>query len=242
LIFGLLMDNLVFSLNVFAQNGTGVTLNRPSFASAGQGFTYLGLVVFCLIGLVIFNIRRSTTGLALNAVRYSEAGSKIIGISVFQMKVIVAGLAAFVAGIGGAFLGMDNFVALPQNFATLTGVVWLAVLVTSGIRSNVAALIAGLMFSVVPGLFAAYLSPTWGQLPPILFGLGAIGLAMNPDGVIVHHGHQLQSLADWVLRSWSRRHDPQDSAPAEPEPEDATLGPRSADRPNTQLTKVADQP
>ncbi len=74
LTFGLLMENLVFTLPSFVNQGLGLTLNRPQFATSDLAFTYLCLVVFVIIALFIVNFRRSTTGLALNAARWSEAG------------------------------------------------------------------------------------------------------------------------------------------------------------------------
>ena len=41
LTFGVLMDNLVFSLNVFSQYGTGVVISRPEFASSDRAFALL---------------------------------------------------------------------------------------------------------------------------------------------------------------------------------------------------------
>ena len=106
LTFGLLMENLVFTLPSFVNQGLGLTLNRPGFATSDRAFTYLSLAVFVIIALFIVNFRRSTTGLALNAARWSEAGAKTSGISVVQMKVIAGALAAFIAGIGGGFLAL----------------------------------------------------------------------------------------------------------------------------------------
>ncbi len=106
------------------------------------------------------NFRRSTTGLALNAARWSEAGARTSGISVVQMKVIAGALAALIAGIGGGLLALAQTTFQPSEFATFAGVVWLAVLVTIGVRSNAAALIAGLSFVMLPALSQAYL-PTW---------------------------------------------------------------------------------
>src|SRR5262249_53493246 len=134
-------------------------------------------------------------GRALRAVPGPDPASKTIGISVLQMKVTIAGLAAFVAGVGGGLLGVEQGVALPSNYATLVGVVWLAVLVTQGIRSNVAALIAGLFSTLLPGIALAYLPASFGQFPPILFGLGAIALAQNPDGVLAMQARQIRSLS-----------------------------------------------
>jgi branched-chain amino acid transport system permease protein len=198
LTFGLLMDNLVFSRSVFLQDGLGVALNPPRFAVSSRAFCYFALIVFCILAMFIVNIRRSTTGWALTAVRASDSASKTLGISILQMKVLVAALGAFVAGVGGSLLAMqDQATALPANYATLLGVVWLAVLVTAGIRSNFAALAAGLFFTVFPALLERFSRlAILGTLPLLIFGLGAIALARNPDGVFAVQARQLK----WVLR------------------------------------------
>jgi branched-chain amino acid transport system permease protein len=194
LTFGLLMENLVFTLPSFVNQGLGLTLNRPSFATSDRAFTYLCLVVFAIVALFIVNFRRSTTGLALNAARWSEAGAKTSGISVVQMKVIAGALAAFIAGVGGGFLALAQTSFQPSEFATFAGVIWLAVLVTIGIRSNAAALIAGVTFVMLPALAQAYL-PTWtGNALPVLFGLGAISVARYPDGVLAEQGRRMRRL------------------------------------------------
>ena len=202
LTFGLLMENLVFTWGIFQNQGLGVNVLRPSWASTDTTFAYLCLVAFAIVSLFIVNLRRSTTGLALNAVRWSEPGSRTLGISVVPMKIIVAGLGALVAGIGGGLLVTAQTTAQPSNFSTFLGVIWLAVLVTIGVRSNVAALVAGLSFTLVPALFQSYL-PSWtAQIPPVLFGLGAIGVAKFPDGTLAQNG---QVLRRWLLHLANRR-------------------------------------
>ena len=199
LTFGLLMENLVFTLPNFVNQGIGLTLNRPGFASSDLSFTYLCLAVFVIIALFIVNLRRSTTGLALNAARWSDAGARTSGISVVQMKVIAGALAALIAGIGGGLLAMAQTTFQPDEFATFLGIVWLAVLVTIGVRSNAAALIAGLAF-VFPNALAQYYLSSWTWLPnviPVFFGLGAISAAKYPDGTLAEQSRQLRRL---VLR------------------------------------------
>src|SRR6516162_8343097 len=186
LTFGLLMENLVFTLPSFVNQGLGLTLNRPEFASSNLRFDYLCLGVFVVVSLFIVNLRRSTTGLALNAARWSEAGARTSGISVVQMKVIAGALAALVAGVGGALYAMAQTTFQPAEFATFAGVVWLAVLVTIGVRSNAAALIAGIVF-VFPLALAQYYLSSWTWVPnalPVLFGLGAISAAKYPEGAL----------------------------------------------------------
>ena len=88
------------------------------------------------------------------------------------MKLLVAGLAAFVAGIGGAMFALSLGSALPTNYATLGGLVWLAILVSLGIRSNIAALIAGLSATLLAGIALVYLPSAFGEVTPILFWAG----------------------------------------------------------------------
>ncbi|MGH9097314.1 MAG: branched-chain amino acid ABC transporter permease, partial [Acidimicrobiales bacterium] len=194
LAFGLLIENLVFTLPRFVNQGIGMTINRPGFAASDVKYTYLVLVAFVFVALFIVNFRRSTTGLALNAARSSPAGATTSGISTVQMKVIAGALAALIAGIGGGLLTLAQTSFQPSEFATFAGIVWLAVLVTIGIRSVAAALVAGLAFTMLPALSQAYL-PAWtGNVLPVLFGLGAISAARYPDGILAEQGRRLRRL------------------------------------------------
>ncbi len=184
LTFGLLMERLVFTLKDFSQFGAGVAVARPEFAASDTAFTYLVLATFAILAILIVNLRRSTTGLALNAVRWSENASRTMGLSVVQMKILVSGLAAFVAGVGGGFYASAHKQAIPLDYVTLLGLVWLAVLVTFGVRSNIAALLAALFFVIPAAWLQTNFSDTWAQLPVLLFGLGAIALARNPEGTV----------------------------------------------------------
>ncbi|HUO47688.1 MAG TPA: ABC transporter permease, partial [Acidimicrobiales bacterium] len=124
LTFGLLAETLVFDQNRFLQGGLGVDVARPSFAKGDLAFSYLALIVFALFALLIVNLRRSTSGMALTAVRDSESASRTLGLSVVQLKIIVGALAAFVAAVGGGFLALDGGVAQPASYETFAGLVW----------------------------------------------------------------------------------------------------------------------
>jgi len=202
LTFGLLVENLVFTLPSFLNQGLGLTLNRPHFATSDLVYAYVCLAAFIIVALFVVNFRRSTSGLAMNAVRWSDAGAKTTGVSVVQMKVLVGALGALLAGVGGGLLALAQTSIVPGEFATFLGVVWLAVLVTIGVRSTSAALAAGLAFVMLPALAQAYL-PAWtGNIPPILFGLGAISAAKYPDGALAEQGRLLRR---GLLRLTSRQ-------------------------------------
>lgn len=201
LTFGLLAQNLIFMRDRFYNSGQGIYMPRPEWATDNATFALLALVVFVGLGLLVVNLRRSTAGLAVTAVRWSEPGSRTLGLSILPVKVLVSALATFVAAIGGGFLALNYQSALPDSFNAFTGLVWLAVLVTLGSRSIVGALVAGVAFAVLPSVFQTYLPTSWAEIPVIMFGFGAIMLARNPDGIVAMHARQL----DDVIRWWQHR-------------------------------------
>jgi branched-chain amino acid transport system permease protein len=214
--FGFLIDNLVFTQNRFNNFNLGVNIGRPSFATTNRAFTYFVLAAFCVAAVLVWNFRKSTAGMALAAVRWSPPGARTIGINVVRMKVVASGLAAFLAAFGGALLAMYNGAAQTGAYATLAGMVTIAVLVTIGVRSNIAAAVAGLVFVMAPAIFTDYL-PTWlANLPAALFGVGAIMVARDPDGVVATYARQLEHLLTIVIGVLLRRRPQQ-----QPQPEPA---------------------
>jgi branched-chain amino acid transport system permease protein len=199
LTFGLLVEQLVFTRFIFLQGGAGVVLNRPSFAQGNTVFAYLTLAVFVVLALVTLNLRRSTSGMALRAVRDSDKAARTIGLSVVQVKVIVGALAAFIAAVGGGFLAMQAQSAQPQDFDTFAGLVWLAVVVAIGVRSITGAALAGVSFALLPAVFQTHVPTRWDDIPVILFGLGAIGVARNPEGVVAQTGRQIRQVMTQLI-------------------------------------------
>ena len=57
-----------------------------------------------------------------------------------------------------------------------------------------------LFYVLIPQIFATYLPTSWGPLPTLLFGAGAVLLARNPDGIITMNGRQLAALARRLAR------------------------------------------
>ena len=127
---------------------------------------------------------------------------------------IVGALAAFTAAVGGGYLAMDSGVAQPGSFPVFFGLVWLAVVVTLGVRSITAAAIAGLSFSLMPGLFQTYVPARWSEVPTILFGLGAISVARHPEGVVAQNAQKLRALLTRVAPRLRTHHVPTDPGAA----------------------------
>jgi branched-chain amino acid transport system permease protein len=131
------------------------------------------------------------------------------------MKLLVAAIGTFIAAIGGGLLALNYGYALPTSYATFGGLVWLAVFVTIGLRSITAAVIAGLSFTLLPGIFQTYLPTAWGNVPTLLFGLGAVAVAAHPDGQVAANARLAQGLLLKMLNGGTR------GQPASPPPEAA---------------------
>jgi branched-chain amino acid transport system permease protein len=190
LAFAVLIESTYFELPSVNNFDQGVPVPRPQGFGDDLPFYYLLVGCFVVVALLVRNIKRSTTGLELDAMRSSEPATATLGISVVRSKLLAFGLSAFIAGLGGALFATYSRRATPQQFSVLIGVVWLAVVVTWGVRSISGALLAGLTFAILPQLASEHLSGRWLELPTVLFGLGAIGLAREPRGVIhqIVHG------------------------------------------------------
>jgi branched-chain amino acid transport system permease protein len=194
LTFGLLVESVVFNRALFFNNGIGTPVTPPQWASGDRALVYLMIAFFAVIAIFIVNLRRSTTGMGMTAVRFSPVGSKSLGISVVRMKIMMAGLAAFVAGIGGGLLAITLGSALTSNYSTLGGEVWLVILVTYGIRSNGAAVYAGLSLTLLSGVSLVYLPKVFDNFVVIGFGLGAISIVKFPDGVLTFQARQVRAI------------------------------------------------
>jgi len=158
------------------------------------------LVLFGAVTLVIHALSRSASGRAMLAVRSSEVAARTVGISPAKQKVAIFALSAAIAGFGGSMYGVVNFAVSRSTVPPLLGLVWIAIAVTFGIRRPGGALLAGLAFACSAQIFewigTDFLGGTFQELTasqyftPILFGLGAINLAKNPDGVLALVGHE----------------------------------------------------
>ncbi|TMK57925.1 MAG: ABC transporter permease [Actinobacteria bacterium] len=199
--FGLFMDNLVFPMRSVSFDPSGLFgLTMPHLHLLGwniddnRSFVFAALGVFVILALLIRLMRRSTLGLNLTAVRWSQNAAATSGVPLVRTKLISFAFSAFLAGIGGAMIAGYNGRVDIGNYPVLVGLVWLAVMTIFGIASIAGALVAGIVFTFMPQLFAQYLPASWSQVPTILFGVGAIGLAKEPDGIVAQVSRNIAAL------------------------------------------------
>ncbi|RFU85838.1 ATP-binding cassette domain-containing protein [Streptomyces triticagri] len=126
-------------------------------------------------------LRASPSGRAMLAVRSAPAAALASGVSVVRTKLLLFTLSAGLAGFGGVMYASYNTRVTATDFTAMTGLIWLAVVVAAGVRRPQFAVVAGLVFALVPHVLADYVTES-AHLPVILFGLAGLALANDPDG------------------------------------------------------------
>src|SRR5262249_3955658 len=150
--FALLMEQFIWNRPEYDNFGAGLLVPRPfglQITDRIEMYAVLA-VVFGVIALLIVNLKRATAGLVFASMRSSEAASATTGISIVRAKLILFATSAFVAGLGGALYASVVWSATTQSFNALVGIVWLAIVVTWGVRSVVGALLAGMIYAIAP--------------------------------------------------------------------------------------------
>jgi ABC-type branched-subunit amino acid transport system ATPase component/branched-subunit amino acid ABC-type transport system permease component len=201
LALGFLGDDVLFQWNWLRGGDQGWPIRRPvlgpvNFADNRTLAVTLLLAVLAVAWL-IGNLSGSASGRQMAAVRASEPASAASGISPASVKLRLFIISAALAGAGGVLLATVNQQATNVTYVTQVGLVWLAAAVLWGVRRPLGAVLAGLTSTVFAALLAnGFHWPSWVPgflswhgtqsvwLPSVLFGLGAITMAQDPEGIL----------------------------------------------------------
>ncbi len=194
--FAAAMDAVIFNLHGFIGGTAGLPIPAPRLPGLSLGisqgrdyprviFGVVVLVVVILLGLLVARLRRGPAGRMLLAIRSNERAAGSVGINVAQGKLMAFGLAAFIAGIGGALTGYMQGELTSDSFAAFTSIGLLAIVFVAGVGRIAGAVVAGVMFSAA-GLFVTFLNIhlNVGKYQAIVAGIALVLTAIqNPDGL-----------------------------------------------------------
>ncbi len=177
-------QNLLFQIGDISNGSGGWGVRPPDLGIVDTtNPRWLIVLLLALLALVIWlihSLRNSSTGRAMLAVRSTEVGARTSGIAVGRMKLLVFVISAGIAGFGGVLLAASRGRVTNTDYDVTLGLVWLATTVTFSIRRPAGAILAGLATTLFPQALESV--PASSYLMQVLFGLGAIGLAREPDG------------------------------------------------------------
>jgi branched-subunit amino acid ABC-type transport system permease component len=188
LAFGLLADNIGFQYSWSGNGQSGITVPRPQLGSinftSNRAYFVLVCIVLGLCIAVVTAIARGTTGRQLAALRGSELAAASIGINAARLKIIVFGLSAGIAGVGGVlYASLDQSVS-SSDFNTLISLVLVVVIAMVGVYTVEGAVEAGFIYVLVSTVLTNDLPAAYSSLLELLFGAGAIVYVLHPEGVV----------------------------------------------------------
>ncbi|MFI1395336.1 ATP-binding cassette domain-containing protein [Streptomyces sp. NPDC020681] len=180
-----LADQVLFQMGWLRNGDTGWEIPRPVFGPVDlSDDRAMGVALLVLVAVVVAALsalRNSPSGRAMLAVRSAPAAALASGVSVVRTKLLLFTLSAGLAGFGGVMYASYNTRITATDFTAMTGLIWLAVVVAAGVRRPQFAVVAGLVFALVPHVLTEYVTES-AHLPVILFGLAGLALANDPDG------------------------------------------------------------
>ncbi|MFE6756039.1 ATP-binding cassette domain-containing protein [Streptomyces sp. NPDC057684] len=180
-----LADQVLFQMGWLRNGDTGWEIPRPVFGPvdlSDDRAMGVAMVVLCAAAVAALGaLRSSPSGRAMLAVRSAPAAAMASGVSVIRTKLLLFTLSAGLAGFGGVMYASYNTRITATDFTAMTGLIWLAVVVAAGVRRPQFAVVAGLVYAIVPHLVADYVTDSV-HLPVVLFGLAGLALANDPDG------------------------------------------------------------
>jgi ABC-type branched-subunit amino acid transport system ATPase component/branched-subunit amino acid ABC-type transport system permease component len=207
LALAILGDNVLFQWSWLTNSNTGWTIPRPKigpFDFTSNRTMAIGLLIIVgIVMLLIHNLKKSPWGRSIAAVRSSDIGASTSGVSPFRVKLALFALSAAIAAVGGIMYASYQTSATNSTTPFTDGLLWLATVVLFGIRRPAAAALAGVVSAASTVIISSGFHfwswvPSWlswngtqsSEIPLILFGLGAVSLARDPDGFLAHTAEQ----------------------------------------------------
>ncbi|HCY16555.1 MAG TPA: branched-chain amino acid ABC transporter permease [Curvibacter sp.] len=182
---------IVFSTFRFPNGGEGFWGVLPSVAApfrrpqlAQNDADYLRYVMgMLMLGFAVIEAhRRSAPGRAWAMIRRSEAAAMASGVNVVYYKAWAFGLSGLLAGTAGGLLAGALGLLDPATFRASESIMLFALAVVGGARFWLGAVLAGMLYRVLPGLFN-----NWGwdaDLTLVFFGAALLHALMTaPDGI-----------------------------------------------------------
>jgi branched-chain amino acid transport system permease protein len=214
---GLLIDRFVFNTDLLAGGPEGLIVERPHLGpwslQGDVGFYFFELALLTIGLWLAHNLRSGRLGRVLGAMRDSEVAARAIGIDLRRAKLFVFAASSAMAGVGGALLAQTDQTWDVATFNPLFSLFWFTAVVVCGLSSTGGALLAAVLFVVVPRVTGQDVQSAVG-----LFGLLALFLGRLPGGVIGNLGRVRAAILTALSRAWADARRVEAEAAAEPAP------------------------
>jgi branched-chain amino acid transport system permease protein len=187
----LLFDNTFFNDVSISGGASGLSLQSKWLGtSAFFNFDGHALFILCFLVLsvcvgIVLLVRKGTVGRNLAAMRGSETAAAGLGINLTWQRIVVFALAGGIAGVGGVLVTIQQQVANSAQWNYSFSLIFIVLVVTTGVSTVEGAIQAGMGFFVT-GQLLTYVPARIGgsSLVIVLFAFGSLQFAKHPEGIL----------------------------------------------------------
>lgn len=204
--------------------GTLATLQVPPVSFLGislQGDLpayYFALAICFVITLFMLNVKRTSFGRALAALREKDYAAQILGVSTFRYKLLAFWVSSFIGGVAGSVLAVTYLRAVsPEQFHIELSIQILAMIIVGGLGSVLGPFIGTALILFAPIVLNNLLGAAAGSfglnlpidlrahLPLVAYGALVIGfLLYEPLGLAKIYANFRNYLLVWPFRHAQR--------------------------------------
>ncbi len=117
-------------------------------------FSFYWVILFCLV-LTIFaasNLMRSRVGRAFIAIRDQDIAAEVMGVNVFQYKVLAFATSSFFVGLSGALTAHWRTIISWERFTIDTSILFLAMIIIGGLGSISGSIYGAAFMTLLPAI------------------------------------------------------------------------------------------
>ncbi len=200
LAFQFVIEYMIIHWDKLTRGIRGIELPTPRIFGLSlenhQTFFLFALVLALFLMWGAKNLTRSKIGRAFIAIRDGDIQAEIIGISIFRYKLLAFAISSFYAGIAGALFASLLRTAIPEDYAFLHSIIFLAMVLVGGIGRLVGTVFGVIFITLVPvllDLLVSYLAYAFdpnftvylGPMKEFVFGgLIILFIIFEPEGLV----------------------------------------------------------
>ncbi len=200
--------------------GAQATLQTPSVTflfvplASDMARYYLALLWVVLVTVLLLNIKRTSLGRALVAVRDKDFAAAVIGVNTVKYKLVAFFTSSFLGGVSGAILAFCYYQAVtPEQFNFNVSIQLVAMVLVGGLGSVLGAYLGAGFVLLVPivltNMVAYFNNLGWlsastnllAHIPLMIYGAMIIGfLLFEPLGLAKIHDNTRKYFLVWPFR------------------------------------------
>lgn len=195
-----------------------IQVPRVSFlgvAVVGDAPTYyVALFVCVVVTLFMLNVKRSSLGRALAAVREKDYAAAVIGVNTFRYKLLAFWVSSFIGGVVGSVLAVCYYRAIsPEQFHLELSIQLVAMVIVGGLGSVLGSFFGAALILFAPillnqaigfmasGMGFAITADLRAHIPLMLYGAMIIGfLLWEPLGLAKIYSNMRNYFLVWPFR------------------------------------------